>query len=279
MIIMILRKTLFSFFAIYLLQACVTTPTKDEMVTLQKQQPALIAQQKAQLLPERPQQTDLYFVGFGADYSQNVFKKEVRYAQNLFDQRFDTKGRSTLLINNNETDQQLPMANYRNLKKTLKYVGEKMNAEEDILFLFLTGHGIKGNGLVINYGPQQKAVLSPSQLKWALYRAKIKWKVIVVSSCYSGIYVGYLRDKHTLVMTASNASQPSFGCSSTADFTYFGKAYFKDQLATDTSFIEAFEQAKIAIAKRERGMKFDASKPQIHVEQTMRDKLTELKVN
>jgi len=158
-------------------------------------------------------------------------------------------------------------------------VGETMNTEEDILFLFLTGHGIQGRGLVVNYGPQQIAVLSPSRLKRVLAQANIRWKVIVVSACFSGIYTEALKDKHTLVMTASNASQPSFGCSSTANFTYFGKAYFKEQLTTKTSFIEAFNQAKIEIAKRERSMKFDASKPQIHVEQTMVDKLTELKVN
>ena len=73
-----------------------------------------------------------------------MFKKEVFYAQNLFDQRFDTKGRSTLLINNNETDKTLPLANYLNLEKNIERTWvETMNTEEDVLFLFLTGHGMQ----------------------------------------------------------------------------------------------------------------------------------------
>ncbi|WP_084683783.1 C13 family peptidase [Psychromonas hadalis] len=55
-----------------------------------------------------------------------------------------------------------------------------------------------------------------------LLKSKIKWKVIVVSACYSGIYIETLADEYTLVMTASNAEQPSFGCSNSANFTYFG---------------------------------------------------------
>lgn len=87
------------------------------MDVLYNQQNQLIEIQKAQIAPEKADKTDLYFVGFAADYSQNVFKKEVFYAQNLFNQRFNTEGRSTLLINNNATNQTLPLANYLNLEK------------------------------------------------------------------------------------------------------------------------------------------------------------------
>lgn len=262
-----------------LLQGCLTTPNEAEMNHLLKQQKSLIAQQQEQLLAERPQHTDLYFVGFAADYSQNVFKKEALYTQALFDQRFDTKGRSTVLINNNATDQVLPLANYTNLKKTLKNVADKMNVEEDILFLFLTGHGKKDLGLSINYGPQQQVILPPNLLKSALEKSNVKWKVIVVSACFSGIYVDALENEHTLVMTASNAMQPSFGCSNTADFTYFGEAYFKNQLTTNASFIDAFEQAKVEITAKEKKFNLQHSKPQIKVQQTMINKLSELTVH
>ena len=68
--------------------------------------------------------------------------------------------------------------------------------------------------------------------------------MIVVSACYSGIYTDALADDYTLVMTASNSTQPSFGCSNMANFTYFGEAYFKNQLQQHTSFVDAFYQAK-----------------------------------
>jgi len=278
-----IKKNIFSYTpflaSLLLLQGCITTPNESEMNALFRQQNQLVETQKAQLLPERTEQTDLYFVGFGADYSQNVFKKEVFYAQNLFDQRFNTQGRSTLLINNNATDQSLPLANYLNLKKTLKYVGETMDVEEDVLFLFLTGHGKKDEGLFVNYGPQQQAFLSPSLLNIALEKSNIKWKVIVVSACFSGIYTDVLADEHTLVMTASNSTQPSFGCSNMNDFTYFGEAYFKSQLQQHSSFVEAFYQAKDEISDKEKMYGLEPSKPQIAVADKILNKLTELTVN
>ena len=50
--------------------------------------------------PNEPGIVDVYFVGFGSSDEQDVFMKEVLYAQQLFDRRFDTRGRSTVLINN-----------------------------------------------------------------------------------------------------------------------------------------------------------------------------------
>ncbi|MBI3343396.1 MAG: hypothetical protein HY028_00695 [Gammaproteobacteria bacterium] len=60
---------------------------------------------KAKLLPERPGISDLYFVGMGSYALQDVFMKEVRYIQRQFDERFDTRGRSVSLINNEKTAQ------------------------------------------------------------------------------------------------------------------------------------------------------------------------------
>ena len=52
---------------------------------------------------ERPGVTDLYFVGFAPYAGEDVFRKDMELARDLFDQRFDTDGRSIVLINNPST--------------------------------------------------------------------------------------------------------------------------------------------------------------------------------
>jgi len=270
-VIRVHRELLTVIASMILMQACgitpqiIAPPDKVEMAKLLARQPSLIAQQQAQLLAERPNQTDLYFLGFGADYSLNVFKEEVEFAQNLFDRRFVTQGRSTLLINNNNTRQQLPMANYNNLKKTLKYMGETMDREEDILFLFLTGHGIKEKGIIVNYGPQHHRIITPLFLKRALNQARIKWKIIVVSACYSGSFADYLADEYPLVITSSDADRMSWG--------------YPNLAISSPSFISAFNKAKTGISRKEKIWKSKSSKPQIRVGQPMADKLKELHLN
>ena len=53
-----------------------------------------------ELEEERPRMTDLYFVGFAPYAREDVFRKDMEVARDLFDDRFDTDGRSIVLINN-----------------------------------------------------------------------------------------------------------------------------------------------------------------------------------
>jgi len=45
-----------------------------------------------------------------------------------------------------------------------------------------------------------------------LVDSNIKWKVLVVSACYSGGFVEPLKDANTVVITAADDKSSSFGC-------------------------------------------------------------------
>ena len=125
----------------------------------------------------------------------------------------------------------------------------------------------------MNFPPLALHQLTPIALHRMLQEAGIKWKVVVVSACYSGGYVEPLKDPYTVVITSSRADRTSFGCDNASEFTYFGHAYFQDALKKTTSFVEAFELARAAIAARERSEGLTPSEPQIHVGSAIRDKL------
>ena len=246
--------------------------TEDVLI----KQPQLLYEALSELEDERPGVTDLYFVGFAPYSAEDVFRKDIEVAHQLFDDRFDTDGRSVVLINNPGTMLDTPFATVSNLRATLSEIGDIINPDEDVVMVYLSSHGTRDHKLSIEFPPLQLDSLPPETLKQLLDDAGIKWRIIVVSACYSGGFIDPLKDDHTLIMTASAANRTSFGCGTESDATYFGDALFQHALRFEDSFVKAFEQAKKQITERERSEKREASNPQIFVGEQMGKKLPKL---
>src|SRR5258706_331809 len=150
-------------------------------------------------------------------------------------------------------------------ERALKRVGERMNGDEDTLFLFLTAHGYRDHRLSAVQPPLDLASLTPTSLARLLQDAGIKWRVIVVSACYAGGFIEPLRDDNSIVITPPSAPRTPFGREPGRDLTYFGEAYFRDALARTRSFTRAFDLAKASVAKQEAAEKLVASLPQMWV--------------
>jgi hypothetical protein len=114
-------------------------------------QPALLQSAARTLRAGRPGAPALYFLGFASYASQDVFKKEVLYARNILDSRFGTRGRSLLMINNEDTANNLPLASSTNLRRMLKMIAQRMNVKDDVLFVYLTSHGSEKHGLAAQF--------------------------------------------------------------------------------------------------------------------------------
>ena len=225
----------------------------------------LIERALADLRRGRPGVPELYFVGFAPDGSQDVFLREMRHVKQLFDERFGTAGRSIALASSRDALEEFPIGSVTNLARALNRVGEAMNTDEDALFLFLSAHGDREHRLSASQPPLELAALTPTALARILQDSGIKWRVIVVSACYSGGYVEPLRDDNTVVIAAAAPDRTSFGCEAGREFTYFGQAYFRDALAQTRSFTHAFEIAKELVAKQEAAEGLQPSRPQIWV--------------
>ena len=226
-------------------------------------QSTLLDSSLAKVLPGRPHRPDLYFLGFAGYGSQDVFMKEVNYAQKMFDKTFATAGRSFALINNRQVVKTVPLASVTNLERTLQHLAKIMDLDQDILFIYLTSHGSAKDGLSVSLRGLPLNNLSADKLAGMLKASKIKWKVIAISSCYSGEFVDALKDENTLIMTSARADHVSFGCSDDAEFTYFGEALLKDSIPASASFVSAFAKARELIKARENKENYDHSDPQL----------------
>ncbi len=224
------------------------------------QQP-LLASRLAALEPERPGTVDLYHLGFAAYAHQQVFRREVSHIQSLLDQRFDTRGRSLVLVNHQATVGFYPIASKSNLLLALRGIAQRMNPDEDVLLLYLTSHGSSEGLLSVDFWPLDLNQLTAPDLRSALDAAGIRWRVVVISACYSGSFVDALKDEHTLVITAASPDRQSFGCDNRSQYTYFGEAFFDHALRQTFSFAEAFTIAKDLLRKREQAEGRDPSEP------------------
>jgi hypothetical protein len=168
-------------------------------------------------------------------------------------------------VNHESTLSELPLASGSNLAETLADVGRRMDPEEDVLFLFLTGHGSREHELAVRFWPLPLNAIDPQKLASALEASGIRNRVVVVSACYSGGFLPALQGENALVLTASAADKRSFGCSDDAEFTYFGEALLAGALEESLSFPEAFESARARVDARERAEQKDASQPQLAI--------------
>lgn len=226
------------------------------------------------LLPERPAVRDWYFLGVAGHGEQDVFRAEIEMTTEFFNENFGMKGRSVNLINNPMTLQVLPIASKTSIDKALQSIGKTMNITEDVLFLSLTSHGAD-KMLEMSNPPLELDEVDAQWLRQSLDKSGIKWRIIVISACYSGSFIDDLQSPTTLIITASAKDKDSFGCSNDAEWTYFGQAFFNESLPKYRRFSPAFEEAIINIGKREKMMGFEPSEPQYVIGDEMKKMLPE----
>jgi hypothetical protein len=194
-------------------------------------------------------------LSFGLFGDQGVFRREATGAAQIVASRF---GGNSIVRFNTETG---GGATVEALTATLQSSAKQMDRASDILFLILTSHG-SPHGLAVTAGPLAET-LTPSNLAKMLDRTDVRHKVVIISACYSGVFIPRLADANTLVITAADADHASFGCEDKAKWTYFGDAFFNVALRQAKNLKDAFLLARSLVLKRELRQGFDPSHPQM----------------
>lgn len=239
-------------------------------------QPARIAAAVARLVPSQPPgQTHAYFVGVAGDADPEVFSREAQFASEQFGARFGTADRSVLLINDAGDRDSWPLASLSGLRLTLRLLATRMDPQDDVLILFLTSHGSE-DGLEVRNGSLPLGPIEPDDLRQALDESGIRWRLVIVSACYAGVFIDSLKSDSTAIVTASDAEHSSFGCQENRRLTWFGEAFLKDALPGSATLEEAFAKATKLIDQRETAEHEIHSNPQLEIGSEMRRKLHEL---
>jgi hypothetical protein len=195
-------------------------------------------------------------VSFGLFGDQSVFRSEATGAAKII---ADRVGGSPVDVQYNS--KKGGKATIETLARSLQTAAKGMDAENDVLFLILTTHGSPA-GVAVKAG-RLTQMLTPPNLADMLARTGVRRKAVVISACYSGVFIPRLASPDALVITAADADHPSFGCQDKAKWTYFGDAFFNVALRKAESVKDAFSVARELVLKRELSERFEPSNPQM----------------
>ena len=193
-------------------------------------------------------------VSFGLFGDQDVFRSEATGAAQVVAARF---GGGPIEVQYNS--KQGGGATIEALGWSLLAAAQRMDADRDVLFLILTSHGSR-DGLAVKAGARTQ-ILSPSRLSGLLDGTGVRHKVVIISACYSGVFIPRLAKPDVLVITAADADHPSFGCTDRAKWTYFGEAFFNVALRKAANVKDAFAAARALVRKRELHDRYVPSNP------------------
>ena len=195
-------------------------------------------------------------LAFGLVGSQSVFESEAKGAAAILAQRLgagnvvaraNTKTRGDVTI--------------EAIKADIQSAAAKMDREHDVLALILTSHGSPA-GVAVQAG-RRVEVLSPPALSGLLGGIGVRHRIVIISACYSGVFLNPLANDDSLVITAADSEHSSFGCQDKVKWTYFGDAFFNTALRHTANLRQAFNEARAIVRQRELHYHLVPSNPQI----------------
>lgn len=213
---------------------------------------------------QRPGTVDAYLIAIALD-SDPVFGREARAAADVLRRRYGADGRTVVLAGSDGSGpSELPRGSPQTLAIALARVAELMDEREDALILYSTSHGAPF-GLYYNDGDSGYGAISPFRLKTMLDRLGLANRLLILSACYSGVFVPVLESPTGAIVTAAAADRTSFGCAADNDWTFFGDALVNRALRRPQPLAAAFAEARGLISGWEAQVRIAPSLPQISV--------------
>lgn len=216
----------------------------------------------AALKPQRRGTVDAYVIVAGLDSDAN-FGREAREVGRVLSRRYDAAGR-TIVMTADPAGDDVP-ASPANLALAIARVGELMDTREDVLVVYTTSHGSAPAGLAYRDTRRGGGTISPDRLAALLDDVGAPNRLLILSACYSGIFVPRLASDTSVVISAAAADRSSFGCSPGNDWTYFGDALVNRAMRKPQPLEAAFAEAGAAVAGWEATGKLKPSNPQVSI--------------
>ncbi len=236
---------------------------QDETARFDQAQRSLLQAEIAGLGPPTRSATNVYAIGVAGWAGQDVFLKELDGGLAVLGDILPIKGHTLRLVNQGDTIETLPLATPRNFAAAIHAIGEAMNKDEDILLVLMTSHG-EPSGFGLRLPNEAVAELTPNDLATIVNNEGIKNRIVIVSACFAGVFVPPLANDNTIVLTAADARNTSFGCAPERDWTYFGDAFFRQSVRPGRDFQRAFDNARMLIHGWELMDHATPSNPQGH---------------
>jgi hypothetical protein len=218
----------------------------------------------ATLQPQRAGTVDAYVISIALD-SDPVFAREARVAGSVLGARYGAQGRTIVLAGSDgSAPSTLPRGTPETFGIALARIAELMNRNEDVLVVYTSGHGTP-YGLYYNDADNGYGAISPNRLHDILDQVGIRNRLLILSACFSGVFVPRMQAENTAIVTAASADRSSFGCVAENDWTFFGDAMINHALRKPQPLAAAFNEANGLIASWEAQFPVRPSQPQVSI--------------
>jgi Peptidase C13 family len=215
-----------------------------------------------ELQPQKAGVVDAFIIVVGLD-ADPVFSREARETSKVLSRRYSGAGRSIFLASGN--DGKTAHGSPSNIAVALAAVAAKMDVNEDVLILYTTSHGSPKTGIVYQDGEDGFGMLSPSRLANLVNGLGIKRRLIMISACYSGVFIPPMQSDDSIIITAASHQRTSFGCNPGNDWTFFGDALINNAFRKPQPLLAATKEAKKLIFEWENQMGVISSEPQVFI--------------
>lgn len=141
--------------------------------------------------------------------------------------------------------------------------------------LYVTSHG---GPQALVFGPDTQ--LTPTSMATLVRElCQDRPTIVVISACYSGIFVDGLAAPNRMIMTAARRDRSSFGCSEDAAYPYFDACVIQT-LPTASDFVALANAVRACVKTREEAEGLSpASEPQVSIGASMQLMLPTLRFN
>ncbi len=132
---------------------------------------------------------------------------------------------------------------------------------------------------ISTHGSPEGVILGQQMLRPQLLAALVndacpsRPSVVVISACFSGVFIPPLQDKNRLILTAARPDRASFGCGEDDKYPFFDDCFLAvAPSARDFAALGAAVQACVARREKETGAE-PASEPQVWIGPALRPML------
>lgn len=216
------------------------------------------------LQPQRAGTVDAYVIAIALD-SDPVFGREARVAGDVLGARYGARGRTIVLAGTDgSAPSPLPRGTPEAFGIALARIAELMDRNEDVVVIYTTSHGTPF-GIIYHDADNGYGAISPNRMHDLFERTGIRNRLLIISACYSGVFVPRLRSDNTAIVTAASAERSSFGCLADNDWTFFGDAMINHALRKPQPLRAAFTEANNLITSWEAQFPVRPSEPQVSI--------------
>lgn len=211
----------------------------------------------------------LFYVGMAMWGGEPWSEADVLDMMSLVVEKYPMHVLVPYVLNNNAVAELRLDPNFhpQHMDSVLKHIRQYAR-QTDLVVVAWSTHGSPGR--IFSKFRETEVDFGPEAMQYVQQTLATLPTLYLLSSCYSGSMIPYLATEHSVIITAANDSQPSFGCSPESRNSWFVRALKEVALASagplsEMSWLDIYQLTQDLVTDWEVATGLEPSQPQMFV--------------